>query len=281
MNPDLARVAKAFGDVPLVDEGLLKPGGRREVIAAIREWDKRGLHARMMLVPRGSALEPWRGLWHQLGLDPKRDLLLLFNGQRWEARGWGLSPNEIERALAAAKDGLSVYWGRGLVQAIDQLGAANREHHVAATTDPKRGPTAKPPLLPPAESTAFGPEFAWVGWGLGGVAIGAITWILTRRQKRATEAGTAFEQARTAAESAYADLMIAADELATHGLDAETSAALQTKAARLADQLDTIVRTAGRDTHARQNPVTIGKLQQLESEIAALRSTLLQHTRRT
>src|SRR5262249_32904250 len=109
---DLAPM-RSFDDVatelkthPLVDWGLLKPGGRREVEAALARWAERGKRARIVCLPLRTSLAGWHRLWDAVGLDQDRDLLLLFNGQHWEARGWGLSEEENARALHGAESGL-------------------------------------------------------------------------------------------------------------------------------------------------------------------------------
>src|SRR5262245_57027695 len=122
---DLDVVARELGTAPLLDRGgLLKPGARREVLAAISRLRERGLRAHVVVLPRGMPLEPWHALWTRLGYDLRRDLLLLSNGKEWQARGFGLTPEAIHAALTKAQTALDQYIGRGLSAALDGLGAA-------------------------------------------------------------------------------------------------------------------------------------------------------------
>ena len=73
---------------PLADLGpLLKPGGRREVEQEIARIATGGLRAHVVVGPLDADLGPLHALWDRLGFDAAADLLLLFNGRRWEARG--------------------------------------------------------------------------------------------------------------------------------------------------------------------------------------------------
>src|SRR5205814_4391601 len=64
---------------PVADVGhLLKPGGLGELEQEIAHLTASGLHAHVVVTPRGEALEPWHALWGRLGYRQDRDLLLLF-----------------------------------------------------------------------------------------------------------------------------------------------------------------------------------------------------------
>src|SRR3954464_10757721 len=80
----------------------LKPKGREEVTLEMERWASCGLVAHVLVVDLGDSFAELLGAWDRLGLDPERDLLLVFNTRDWVARGWGLSAADIERTLAAA-----------------------------------------------------------------------------------------------------------------------------------------------------------------------------------
>jgi hypothetical protein len=102
---------------------LLKAGGLHEVEQEIARLAAGGLAAHVVLVPVGDSLAPWHALWARQGYAPATDLLLLFNGHRWEARGWNLTAASIDSALAAAEPALHAYYGHGLA-GLANLGRA-------------------------------------------------------------------------------------------------------------------------------------------------------------
>lgn len=242
----------ALGQRPIHDDvGRLKKGGRRELEAAIDTRWKRGWRARVVILAGSADLTPYRTLWDELGLDDRTDLLLVASGRRWEARGWGLTAPQVAKALDAAEPQLRRYLAAGLVAALDNLEAATK-------------PPAKP--APPASSGLVAPTGIAVG---GLLLVGAVGWVVARRRKRGAGARQRYLAAFEAAERSYADLMVDADALAD-GDD------LLRDAAKLKGELDRIDGQARGRPATQADPVTIGRLEQVGNQLAALRTKLLQ-----
>ncbi len=254
MSRTLDETARELRERRLVDRGLLRPRGRQEVLAAIERWRERGMRAWVLVLERDEPLAPWHALSETMQLG-RPDLLLLFNGRRWEARGWGLPADRVERALEAARPSLGTYWGRGLVEALDRLGAA-------ATGRPAPRPESRPRSSSP------------IGWGAGAALLaggGVLAWLIGRRMRLAKERRGKIDQARSSAERTYADLVLAAEDLSS-----EDAMQLQMRAARLKEQLDQVVEQA---RSSGDDEVTIGRVRQVENELSALQSTVLQKRR--
>jgi hypothetical protein len=224
----------------LVDEtSMLKPGGKREILAAIESQRAKGRDA-YVLFARGVSLDE---TWKSMNGDETRELLLVFDGQTMSARGWGLDAPRIARALEAAQPALREYHGKGLAHAIDELGSAAGE-------------------APQSHAIEIGAV------GVAAVlAVGGIAWIVRRRARIARESRVKFDEARASAEKAYAEVILVAEELG----DARE---LQLEAAALKKRLDDLVEKGPPD-----DPVVIGSITQLENELAVLRSTNLQRGR--
>jgi hypothetical protein len=256
---DYAQLAERLKKERLVDvDTMLKPGGRAEVMSAIDAWATRGLRA-YVLVVRG-ALPSLADAWSALDADEKVDLLVVFNGPAWDAKGWGLRPDQVRSALTGAEPGLHEYFGKGLVQALDRLGQA-------AT-----GTTAHP--LKPEESS--GSALPLVGASVAGLlVVGGFAWIVRRRNALAKEQRAELTEAKGSAERTYAELMLVADDLPS--ADAQD---LQLRAADIKRRLDAVLDEAERASKP-GDPVVVGRVRQFENELAALRSTMLQKSRRT
>lgn len=243
--------------------GRLKAGGRRELTHALVQTSRLGMTARVVVLPRGADLGPARALWDELKLENGRDLLLLANGQRWEARGWGLTKAEVSEALGAAAPHLKRYLAAGLVRALENLNMAARRGAAAAgatTRDPK-------PVAPNGERSSL------VGTGLvvggGAVLLAGLAWVVARRQRRGRGVRATYDERFQAAERTYADLMVEGDAL-DDGDD------IIRDAARLKGELDTIDGKARGDLRAMGDPVTLGRLDQVGNHLAALRTRLIQ-----
>lgn len=245
----------------VVDRGLLKRGGRRELDAALERHRAAGFPVRMLLLSEGADLAPWRRLWDELGLDEERDLLLLFNGRRWEARGFGLSPAEIARVLDESEADLGVYWARGLVTAADRL----------VTAAKARGRSTRS-------------EGADVGALLGGGAVGLVAlgglfaWIAGRRRRLAQEREAAFAAALESARRRYSELMLAADALDEE--ERALASELQLKAARLHDDIEVVRQRCEEHPEDKGKQTTLGRLAHLENELAVVATTVLQRARK-
>ena len=242
---------------PLVDlGGLLKPGGRREVEREIGRVATAGRHAHVVVAPLGEELGPLHEVWTRIGFDEGRDLLLLFDGRRWEARGWNLSHAAIDAALARAEVGLRQYYGRGLALAVAELDAAAGG----------RG-----------EERRSGSSLASVALGVAGLgAAAAVGWVIARRVRRGGERRRTLAEARSSAEKVFADVLIAADEM-----PGPEAAALREKATRLRDQIDALAPPAVKQLPAKEESLTLAQLLQTENELEALRSSVLQAKRRS
>jgi hypothetical protein len=241
---------------PVADVGhLLKAGGLRELGAEASRLAPAGLSAHVVVVPADEPLAPWHGLWARLGYSERTDLLLLFNGRRWEARGWGLSGAAIEAALVAAEPALRQYYGRGLTAALENLARA----------------TDRAPARPAPRSSSLGPALG-VGGLLGAVALG---WVIVRRRRRAAESRRSLADARSAAEQVFSEVVLATEEM-----PAADATALREKATRLRDQLDALAPPGLKQLPAKEESLTLAKLQQMENELEALRSSVLQVKRR-
>jgi hypothetical protein len=257
---DLNAFGTLLRESPLVDRGLLRPGGKAEVLAAIERWRSRGLRAYVLVVERNEELAPWHALWSTLSLDLRKDLLLLFNGSRWDARGWGLDEARIKGALDRAEPGLRSYYARGLVMALDELGAA-------ATGSPSSPSSvqASPTREAPGGSSLG--MIAAVALALFGVLF---AWVLRRRKVLGGARYSEFEKTRLLAEQTYADVMLAAESLPDRGTEEKR------RASELKERLDRLGREAAARPVDANDPVLLGKVRQLENEIAAIHSVILQ-----
>jgi hypothetical protein len=250
----------------LVDRGRLKPGGRKEVLDEIERVERvHGLRAHVLLLPVGESPADAKPLWDKLGLDPKRDLLLVSNGKGWEVRGWGLTTQKIDAAMTAAAPAYKQYLGKGITQSLSSLAAETR------AVAPSAGASMTSTSPSPSSDSGGGHGLA-IGLGLvGALVVGGVGFAIYRRNKRAGESRGEFDAAKASAERTYTDLMLASEDL---GGDAGYE--LQLKAADLKKQLDTIVAQADGKADRMSDRVVLGKISQIESELAALRSTRLQ-----
>jgi hypothetical protein len=258
-TPDL--IAERLRGESVVDlNGLLKPGGRAEIVAAVERWKERGLKAHVVLA-RGAHPSELGAIWDALHADPKEDLLLIFDTRDWAARGWGLPEERIRATLAAAEPGLHQYFGRGITNALEGLGQA-------ATG------VAAPKAVVDERSTHIAEV---VGGSIGALLlVGALGFVVRRRNRRTDEKRAVFDAARGSAEKAYAELMLLADEL-----PGRESSELQLKGAEIKRRLDALADEAAGSPSRMDDPVTLGRIRQFENELATLRSTSLQQARRS
>jgi len=257
MNPSLEHAAGILRTQWVVDYGRLKSGGRAELEAALKTWRSRNLTARIVLLPRDTAIEPWHALFEQLGLNPASDLLLISNGARWEAKGWSLKTDSVQEILGGARADLRVYFAKGLVTAVNRLGKAASS-------------LSAPP--PKAENESN----IWVPLGLTGLAVAGLAgWVIRRRQQLALNSQNAIAALHSSAEQAYADLVLDAENIPS----GEESTTIHADSERIKKALDAlqIEISLGR---AQDTPVTRGRILQLENELAALHSTIRQQLRR-
>ena len=237
----------------------LKPKGKEQLQGEIDRWASRGLRAHVLVVDLGDPFETLITAFDKLGYDKEHDLLLVFNTRDWVARGWGLSESQIQRALDAARPHQHEVFAKELIDAID---------HLASAANPKVGTTASGEEK---HDSSF-PVLPVVG-GIAVVTVGGLVGLaIMRRGKLAKEGGAKLADAQASAEKAYADLMLACEDLPADSGGTD----LQLKAAELKKRLDTVVEEIRAQPHKGTDPVMIGKIRQLENELAALRSTVLQ-----
>jgi hypothetical protein len=249
----------ALTQQPLADPSLhLKPKGREEVTAEIERWASRGLVAHVLVVDLGDRFADLWPVWDRLHLNPERDLLLIFNTRDWVARGWGLPESEIRSTLAAALPTERTVFSRELTTALDRLAKLTRERA-------DRGETV----------AALEQVLGWVG-GIGGAAVvGVVGLAIHRRRKIKAEGRLKLAQAESSAGQTYADVILACEDLS----EGEEASRLQLRAAELKRRMDSVLEQGRSQPALGNDPVTIGRVQQLENELAALRSTVLQKMR--
>jgi hypothetical protein len=222
------------------------------VLAEIEKWSTRGLRAHVLVIDPGDSLAEMLRAWPSLGLDPKRDLLLAFDTRDWVARGWGLEQGEIQRILAAARPHQPAVLSAWLIRALSGLGeAASRA---------------------PASAADGGVSLPVVG-GIGAsVAAGALGLVIRRRNQLAKLGAAKLLEAQRSAERAYTEVILACEELPVP----EQGTEIQLRAAELKRRLDKVVDQVRPRPTTGNDPVRIGEVRQLEDELAALRSTVLQ-----
>lgn len=234
-------------------ETRLRPGGRDEVEKALERAAADGLRAYVVLAPGGDP-EALRAVWGELGLDPRVDLLLIWTDGRWEARGWGLDDAVIARELDAAEPALAQYLGKGLATAVERLDAV-------AVNGAPLAPAA--PAVEPGMAWSSLAALSGAGLLAAGLAAG-LGFVLLRRSRRAAE-DRQLADARRTAEHAIAELLLTADDLGR-----DQALELQTRAARLSEELARVARL--------DEPLEVreGRIRQVGNEVAALQSTVLQ-----
>jgi hypothetical protein len=252
-----ADAARALQQDPLADPaGRLRPGGAAELRAEQTRLADLGRRAFVLVLPPGEAPAGYRPVWEALGLQGPGDLLLVHGEGRWEAKGWGLSGAQISAALDAAEPARDRALGPGLVAALQGLGRA-------------AGLPAEAPAAAEGEGSG---ALAWVGGAgaLGLVALGGLGLLRWRQTRMAAmSGGAAVTEARHAAEARIAAITLRAEALPDG--DARD---LQARAAALTAQLAEAEADPGGPTKR------VARLQQLESEAAALHSSLLAAQRR-
>jgi hypothetical protein len=215
----------------LYDEGLLETGARDKLARALKSWPG----AKVALV-QGDLVD-YRSLWGRLGLDTRNNLLLMCNGRRWEAKGWGMTPEEITRALEAAEATLAADQVEGIKEAMARL-----------------------------EKAAFGPP-EWTPYAAGAGAFTAVVLgvaglaFLHRRGQLIAERKAAYDAAKAMIEEEYAAVVLAAD-----GIPANDP---------LWDQAQRIKRGLVALSKSEEDPEVIrGKAEKYQADLAALRTRL-------
>lgn len=243
---------RALRTSALVDPSAhLKPRGRDEVNDELRRWRDRGLFAQVLVVDRGDPLpELLLGSWNTLGLDARRDLLLVFDTHDWVARGWGLDAGQIMRILEAARPHERTVFSRELIGALQGL---------AQAAQPSAGSSIVLPAL-----------------GVGGaLALGLLGLVVRRRRQLAQLGRAQLAEAQSSLGRTYAELVLACEELPAQ----QEASELQLRATELRQRADVVLKQGLLDPKIGNDPVMIGRVRQLESELSALHSTVLQKQR--
>jgi len=271
---DVQGVAGRIATTGLEDDGALSAADAARVRAAIGRIAAGGRRARVIALARGAPTQPWHDVFDLAGLDVHKDLLLVWNGQRIEAHGWDLGRRQVDEATAAVRDRIATRPAEAIELALDGMLALAPPLGPAVRRSPAPSPVADPVADSGAAPASGGPGIALLGTGgLAALAlVGGVALVIRRRARRAAEAQAALREGLSAADQRYSELMLAAEELAP--ADAE---ALQLRAGTLKQRLDALALEARGATT--EDPVALGKVQQLEGEIAALRSTVLQKQR--
>lgn len=231
----------------------LKPGGRDEVTAEIERLRSLGLIAHVLVVDRGDPIEHFLSAWDALGYDTQRDLLLVYDTHDSVAQGWGLEREVVARELAAARPHVRTTFAHALVAALGRLADVRLVREREKDDDH---------------------SLAWpIAGGTGVAVVGTVIALAIRRRNRLAKEGLAkMREARASAERAYADLILACEELP----GASEATEIQLRAAELKNRMDGVIHRIEQAPTRGTDPVEIGRIRQLEDEIAVLRSTVLQ-----
>jgi hypothetical protein len=256
-------------------EQRMKPHGRDLVIAEIDRWASRGLHAHALVTARGDAIDAAE-LFKRLGYVDATDFVLVFDGYNYRGHGWGqdVSGHAPENAKRTIADELIALVRAHGVQAVPKPPPKSAEQ-LPRPPAPAQPPTSAPVTQPPAKKDDSGFSMLPVVGGTLVVAVGGVVALaIMRRNKLAREGAGKVGDAMQSLERNAAELVLACEELP--GDPQATD--IQLKAAELKKRADVIVAETEAKPQSGNDPVTLGQLRQLENEIAALRSTVLQKT---
>ncbi len=237
-------------------EHLLSPSGHHLVLQTIETLAQGKRYAKVLLLSEGESLGDYHVLWKRLQLNTETDLLLLYNQNRWEAKGWNLSKESISALLRAVK------------AEQKQSGVAP----ILASALNRLAKNSTPSIAPPTSSASSSfvlPSIAAL------VSMGALAWVLRRRSLLSDNAQRLYHDARSSAEQAFSDVMLAAEDLMT-----DEAAPLQLRASEQKRELDRLVASVGDRVLEMKRKTTLGKLQHIENELTVLRSTILQKEKR-
>ena len=201
----------------------------------------------MLVVDRGDPLpELLQGAWDRLRLDARRDLLLVFDTHDWVARGWGLDSGQVVSILAAARPHERTVFSRELIGALRALAA---------------------------EQSSAGSSFALPALGVGGaLAVGLLGLVVRRRRQLAQLGAAQLAEAQSSLGRTYAELVLACEELP----EQQEASELQLRATELKRRADEVLKQGRLEPASGNDPVVVGRVRQLESELSALHSIVLQ-----
>ncbi len=255
---DLETTVEELKKYRMVDRGILKPGGKKELLDAMDRLRKRNLNSWVLLLSCGEPIDPWKQLWDRMNPESAKDLLLIFNCNQWIARGWNLQSSEISSILSSAEPDLRIYYGRGLATALNRLAAKAR---------PEEEKTKE---IEREESSWFVPTAG--GLVLLGAGI-ALTAVIRRRMHRTAETERNYAASLGSAKKALADVVLAAADLPTEDPDARD---LQLKAMDVSERIETLDGQCKKNPELKGKAMTKGTLLQLENELQTLMSAILQ-----
>ncbi len=253
MDQAIAELKKS----PLADpEARMKPRGRELVLAEIeRVRASHGVSAHVLIAEHDTISRT--ELWSALGYGD-HDALLVFSEHAVDAQ---LGVAKRARILERRGETIADVVLHGLHALFGSTVAAARPSSVAKHDGDSGGGF---PVLP-----VLGGTLAVAAGGLVALAI-------VRRGKLAKEGLAAMTTARAALDKSYSEVVLACEELPGDPQATE----IQLKAAELKKRGDAIAADVEAAPSRGTDPVTIGKLEQLDNELAALRSTVLQKARK-
>ncbi|MGE3541719.1 MAG: hypothetical protein AB7N91_30380 [Candidatus Tectimicrobiota bacterium] len=261
-------IVRALQTSQLADHDLLTPEAQAEVRQTLTTLAQRGLLAYVVLLPPSEELTTWYKLWPLLKLREGSALLLLYNGRRWEARGWGLPSDLVSRELQKAEEALRAGIATGVVTALTALAM-----HAASRTMTDALPSTQAARTRRALASEGASHLRlWLGGG-SVVLLGGLAWILLRRRRQQRQFHT-FTEAREAAEAAFTQVM-----LADGGLD-EQIRELQWQATTHKQYLDTLIASVQRGQRPADDAVLLGEMHQLVNQFAALHSAILRQQKK-
>jgi hypothetical protein len=286
MTIKIDTAVEALKSDPLADpDSIMKPKGRELVRNELANWKQKNLRGHVVVVGKGDPFgtpDDIDALWKKLGYDDDHDLILIVaQGRGFACRGWGQQMKGPSRNGTIADEAVAI---------LRELGGHAKPQATTPTTTPSSGTTLQHPPAPPPPTPAPIPATRAAepekkkddGGGfpvlpvLGGTVVviggGLIALAIRRRRKLAKEGSTKLGAMKATIDKTYADVVLACEDLPGDPQATE----LQLKAAELKKRADAIAADVEAAPHTGTDPVVLGKLEQLENELGALRSTVLQ-----
>lgn len=259
-----ATVLQALQASQLVDNDTLRADERAQVLRTLADLSERGLQAYVVVLPQSEELQDWYKLWPLLKLREGSALLLLYNGRRWEARGWGLPADAIGRELSRAALARQHGLGAGLSTALTALATL-----AAARTLTDHLPSAQEARTRRALASEGASSLRlWLGGGAI-VLLGGLSWFVLRRQRLQQQQSRTFTEAREAAEAAFTQVML------VDGSMDEPIRELQRQALRHKQSLDTLIASVQQGQRLATDPVLLGDMTQMLKQFTTLHAAVL------
>jgi len=189
----------------------------------------------------------------------------------WAALGYG----ERDALLALHDGGLEVWLGNGKHSTVTAAAGVTIADLVLGELRHLGAPASRAAKHDDDSGGGF-PVLPVVGGTLAVAAGGLVALAILRRGKLAKEGLAAVTKAKAALDKSYSEVVLACEELPGDPQATE----IQLKAAELKKRADAISADVEAAPAKGTDPVTVGKLEQLDNELAALRSTVLQKARK-